>query len=238
MLRYAQELLHAFSLTRALQYAVNLHRWRREWATAQERAEAALAIVTEHGFGHNVGQLTFNRGLALAAQGQGQAGIAEMRQGLAAMQATGLRRAMWPAMLAEASGWIGQTEAGLCLLAEALALRDTTLEGAFAAEMYRIKGELLLRQAVPDAPQAEVCFHQALAVARRQQAKAWELRAAMSLSRLWQSQGKCTEAYSLLAPIYGWFTEGFDTADLQEAKALLIDLTETRGRSRRAAGYA
>jgi predicted ATPase len=87
--------------------------------------------------------------------------------------------------------------------------------------VYRLKGELLLQQDLSDALQAEACFQQALAIARRQQAKSWELRAAMSLARLWQSQGKRTEAYDLLAPIYGWFTEGFDTADLQEAKALL-----------------
>ena len=87
--------------------------------------------------------------------------------------------------------------------------------------LYRLQGELLLRQAVPDAAQAETCFQQALAIARRQQAKSWELRAAMSLARLWQQQGKRNEAYDLLAPVYGWFTEGFDTADLQEAKALL-----------------
>ena len=89
---------------------------------------------------------------------------------------------------------------------------------------YRLQGEFLLRQATPDAAQAETCFQQALAIARRQQAKSWELRAAMSLSRLWQRQGKWAEACELFAPIYGWFTEGFDTADLQEAKALLDEL--------------
>jgi predicted ATPase len=102
---------------------------------------------------------------------------------------------------------------------------DTTGERLFEAEVYRIKGELLLRQAVPDAPQAEACFQQALTVARRQQAKSWELRAAMSLTRLWQHQEKRAAAHQLLAPIYGWFTEGFDTADLQEAKALLDELS-------------
>ena len=94
----------------------------------------------------------------------------------------------------------------------------------YEAELHRIKGELLLRQAVPDAPQAEACFQQALAVARRQQARSWELRAAMSLSRLWQQQGKRAEARELLAPIYSWFTEGFDTPDLQEARVLLEEL--------------
>ena len=95
----------------------------------------------------------------------------------------------------------------------------------YEAELHRIKGELLLQQAVPDAPQAEACFQHALAVARRQQAKSLELRAAMSLSRLWQRQGKQAEACALLAPIYGWFTEGFDTPDLREAKVLLEALT-------------
>jgi predicted ATPase len=221
MLSYAQGLSHTFSLTRALQYAAILHRWRGEWATAQERAEAALAISTQHGFGHNVGHLKFSRGFALAAQGQGQVGIAEMRQGLTAIHATGHRRARWLAMLAEAHGWVGQAEVGLRLLAEALTLVDTTGERLFEAEVYRIKGELLLQQASPDALQAEACFQQALAVARRQQAKSWELRVAMSLARLWQRQSKWVEARELLAAIYGWFTEGFDTADLQEAKALL-----------------
>jgi predicted ATPase len=91
--------------------------------------------------------------------------------------------------------------------------------------LHRLKGELLLKQPVPDAPQAEACLQQALAIARRQQAKSWELRAALSLSQLWQQQGKRAEAYDLLAPIYGWFTEGFDTADLQEAQALLGELS-------------
>jgi predicted ATPase len=98
---------------------------------------------------------------------------------------------------------------------------DTTEERFYAAELYRLKGALLLQQAIPDAAQAEACFQQALDVARQQQAKSWELRAATSLARLWQSQGKRQEASDLLAPVYAWFTEGFDTADLQEAKVLL-----------------
>jgi predicted ATPase len=100
-------------------------------------------------------------------------------------------------------------------------LVDHTGERYWEAEIYRLKGELLLQQAAPDAPQAEACFQQALAIARRQQAKSWELRTAMSLARLWQQQGKRAAARQPLAEIYGWFTEGFDTPDLQEAKALL-----------------
>jgi predicted ATPase len=126
--------------------------------------------------------------------------------------------------LAATHGQVGQVEEGLHLLAEVLVIVDTTGERNDEAEPHRLHGDLLLRQAVSDAPQAEAYFQQALAVARRQQAKSWELKAAMSLSRLWQQQGKRAEALELLAPIYSWFTEGFDTPDLQEAKALLEDL--------------
>ena len=168
------------------------------------------------------------RGWALAAQGQGAEGAAQVRQGLAAHQATGSEqhRPYYLALLAEAYGSIGQTAEGLSLLAEALATVDRTGGRGWAAELHRLQGELLLAQAGkrPQVPEAEACLHQALDVARRQQAKSWELRAAMSLARLWQRQGKRQEAYDLLAPIYSWFTEGFDTADLQEAKALLEGL--------------
>jgi predicted ATPase len=107
------------------------------------------------------------------------------------------------------------------LLAEALKTFEASGRGDLLAEAYRLQGELLLQQAAPDVAQAEACFHQALAIARRQEAKSWELRAALSLARLWQRQGQTAEARALLAPLCGWFTEGFDTADLQEAKALL-----------------
>jgi predicted ATPase len=139
-------------------------------------------------------------------------------------------RPYYLALLAEAYGQGGQAEAGLAVLAEALAAVEKTGERWCEAELYRLKGELLLQSggqvresgvSNPQSETAEICFHQALELARRQQAKSWELRAAVSLSRLWQRQGKRAEAHALLAPIYGWFTEGFDTADLQEAKALL-----------------
>jgi predicted ATPase len=131
----------------------------------------------------------------------------------------------WLPLLAEAAGHAGQVAEGLHLLAEALGAFEDSGQGHQLTEVYRLQGEFLLRQAVPDAVQAEACFQQALALARRQQAKSWELRAAMSLGRLWQQQGKRQEAYDLLAPIYHWFTEGFDTADLQDARALLAELS-------------
>jgi predicted ATPase len=170
------------------------------------------------------------RGWALAAQGQGEAGIAQMHQGLTAWQTMGVRTGVpyCLTLLAEACGANGQVTEGLRLLAEALAVVHDTGERFHEAECYRVQGELLLMQAIPDAPQVEACFQQALDVARRQQAKSWELRAAMSLARLWQHQGKRAKARELLVPIYDWFTEGFDTADLQEARALLDDLAESR----------
>jgi predicted ATPase len=148
-------------------------------------------------------------------------------QGLAAWRTTGAEvfQPYGLALLAEASAQVGQHEAGLSLLAEALAVANDKGERRWDAELYRLKGEILLVHSAEYHAEAETCFCQALDVARRQQAKSWELRAAMSLSRLWQRQGKRTEAYDLLAPIYGWFTEGFDTADLQEARALLEALT-------------
>jgi predicted ATPase len=159
-------------------------------------------------------------------QGEGAAGLAQMRQGLEvrAGMGQGGARPRRLVLLAETAGLMGQVEDGLRLLAEARAMAEASEQEDPLAEAYRLQGALLLRQASPDAVQAEACFQQALAIARRQQAKSWELRAAMSLSRLWQQQGKRTAAYELLAPVYGWFTEGFDTADLQEAKALLAEL--------------
>jgi predicted ATPase len=149
--------------------------------------------------------------------------MAQMCQGIAAWRATGaeLQRPYYLALLAEAYEKAGQADEGLRVLAEALTAVHTTGERQHEAELYRLKGELLLQQDVLDEQEAESCFRQALDVARQQQAKAFELRAAMSRSRLWQQQGKRAEVHALLAPIYGWFTEGFDTVDLQEAKVLL-----------------
>jgi predicted ATPase len=128
------------------------------------------------------------------------------------------------ALLAEAYGEVGQPEERLTMLVEALAMVDNTGERYWEAELHRRKGELLLIQQGQKVGEAEECFRQALDIARRQQAKSLELRAAMSLSRLWQQQGKQEEAHQLLTEIYGWFTEGFDTADLKEAKILLEEL--------------
>jgi predicted ATPase len=146
-----------------------------------------------------------------------------MHQSVQAFRATGaeLGRPYFLALLAEAYGTLGEAAVGLTVLTEALALAETTGERWYEPELYRLKGALLLQQNSDNQAEAEICFHHALNIARTQQAKSFELRAATSLARLWQQQGKRQEAYDLLAPVHHWFTEGFDTADLQEAKALL-----------------
>ena len=225
-LTLVHELAHPHSLAVALDQSAWFHQFCREWQAVQERAEATITLSTDQGFAQWLAPGTIRRGWALAAQGQCEEGMAQMRQGLAALQAINSQRARtyYLALLAEAYGRGNEVEEGLRVLAEALLVVDKTAERYWEAELYRLKGELLLQQAVPDQPQAEACFRQALDVARRQQAKSLELRAAMSLARLWQHQGRRDAARQLLAEVYGWFTEGFDTADLREARALLTAL--------------
>jgi len=222
-LALAQKLSHPFSMAYALYFAARLHQLRREGPAAQEQAEALIALATRQSFAQWLANGIVLRGAALATRGQGEEGIAQMRQGLAAYQATGseLWRTWYLALLAEACGKTGRIAEGLDVLAEALAAMEKTEQRYHEAECHRLKGELLLQQAVPDEHQAETSFRQALDVVRQQQAKSLELRAAMSLSRLWKNQTRRAEARQLLAEIYDWFTEGFATADLQEAKALL-----------------
>jgi class 3 adenylate cyclase/predicted ATPase len=223
----AQALAHPQSLAFAQHCVAFLHQRRREAPAVQAQADALLTLATAQGFPLYVGWGACWRGWALAMQSQGEAGLAQLRQGMAALMATGqtLSQPLCLVLLAEAEGHTGQVEEGLRWLAEALEAFEASGRGDMLTELHRLKGELLLRLAFPDAAQAEACFQQALAISRRQQAKSWELRTALSLSRLWQQQGKCQQAHDLLAPIYGWFTEGFDTADLQEAKVLLAGLS-------------
>jgi predicted ATPase len=163
------------------------------------------------------------RGWALTMQGDAATGVVHIQQGLEAVQNRGqkLYRPYHLALLAEAYGQAGQPEAGLAALDEALTLVATTEERWWEAEVHRLKGELLLQLPLPDISQATACFHQALEVARSQQAKSLELRAALSLSRLWQQHGKQDQARQLLTELYSWFTEGFETPDLQEARMWL-----------------
>lgn len=230
-LTLAQEIAHPFSRGLALVFAAAAHQLRREIQATRERAEAAIALSTEQGFPEWVALGTLFRGWALAEQGQAEEGIAQIRQGLVAQQATGAAglRSQFLGLLAEAYGKGGQAEEGLKVLAEALAFVGKSEERYYKAELHRLKGTLTLQSNVLSPrskveEEAEACFHQAIDIARRQQAKSLELRAVMSLSRLWQQQGKQHEAHQLLSEIYGWFTEGFGTKDLQDAKTLLHEL--------------
>jgi predicted ATPase len=217
----AQALSHPYSLARVLDDVVYLHWFCREWSRLQERAEALRALAAAHGFAELYARATYRSGLALVKQGQVAEGLAQFHASMDALQVmqSGDALAFRLTQLAELYQYTGQPETGLHTLA--VAMTADTEERLDAAERYGIQGELLLLLPCPDVYQAESCFQQALAIAHHQQAKMPELRAALCLSRLWQQQGKRAEAYALLAPIYGWFTEGFDTADLQEAKALL-----------------
>ena len=244
----AQELSYPFSLAAARVYAAMSHQLRRERALTQEWAEAAITLASEQGFPLWLALGTILQGWALAEQGQSEAGITQIRQGLATYQAIGAG-AFQPyhlVLLAEAYGKGGQVEEGLATLAEALTVVDKTGERFYEAELYRLKGTLTLEargwrletsspslQAPSLKPlvspavaqEAEGYFLKAIEIAQRQQAKSLELRAVMSLARLWQQQGKQKEAHQMLSDIYNWFTEGFDTKDLQEARALIEELS-------------
>jgi predicted ATPase len=225
----ARELSHATSLVHALIFNAMVHQHRRETQPTRQQAEAAIALASKQELAQYLAWATALRGWALAEQGQAEEGIAQLRQAIAGWRAVGAG-ALVPyvlALLADAYAKTGQTEEGLATLAEALAITEQTHEGYMEAELYRLKGELQLEPA-----EAEACFHQAIEIARRQKAKSFELRAVMSLCHLYRRQGKRAEARAMLAEIYRWFNEGFDTLDLKEARVLLADLNEDEGEHR------
>jgi predicted ATPase len=225
----ARELAHPFSLADVLCYSGCLfHEMRRDAPALKGDAEELIRLAKEIGFTAWLATVTYHRGAALTMLGEVQEGMAQIREGLAARQSRGVRCYLPGTLrsLAEAQAAAGQPEEGLTTLTEALALVEQTDERHWEAELYRLKGELLLAQG--DEAEAEASLHNAIAVARQQRARSWELRAVMSLSRVWHShgsQGKKAEAHQMLAEIYNWFTEGFDTADLIEAKTLLEELS-------------
>jgi DNA-binding SARP family transcriptional activator/predicted ATPase len=226
-LALARELGHPFSLADVLCYAgCMFNEMRRDAQALKGNAEELMRLANEKVPGWS-GAGTRFRGEALAMLGQVQEGMAQMREGMAAEQSVGVRAFLsgTRGSLAEAQAKAGQPEQGLTILAEALTLVEQTSERHWEAELYRLKGELLLMQG--DEAEAEASLHNAIEVARHQQAKSWELRATVSLCRLWQQQGRMDEARQMLAEIYSWFTEGFDTPDLQEAKALLEELSRS-----------
>ena len=189
-------------------------------------AEAAIALCAEQGFPMFMSMGAILRGWALVQEGRGEEGSAQMRQSLADLRATGagLWQPTFLSLIAEADGRTGQTERGLEVLGEAMTFVDRNEERFYEAELHRLKGELLLVSNPPDPSGAERCFRIALEIAERQMAKSLGLRAALSLARLWTKEGRRQEAHDLLAPIYGWFIEGFDTPDYKEANALLDEL--------------
>lgn len=222
----AHQCAHPFSLSFALCAAAVFYQYRREGCATQEYADAAIRLAQEQGFPIWMAFGAMPRGWALTQQGVAQAGIEQMHQGLIGFRATGAEneRPYFLGLLAETYGTIAQPAAGLMILMEALTAVDNTGVRAYEPELYRLKGALLLQQNSDNATEAEICFQHAISIAQNQQAKSFELRTATSLARLWQQQGKRQEAQDLLAPVYGWFTEGFDTADLKDAKALLDEL--------------
>ncbi|HEV8717280.1 MAG TPA: adenylate/guanylate cyclase domain-containing protein [Candidatus Binatia bacterium] len=247
--RHAETLRHPFSMGMALNHTAWLHQLRSESREAQKYAEIAITLAQEHGFPYWAAEGMIFQGWALTEQAQIDRGLAELHEGLAAYRATSaeLGSAYWLALLAEAYGKAGQAENGLAALAEVVEFGDRTAERCYEAEVYRLKGELTLRQESkeqgvrsreqkseqpnpkaqsPDPEsEAEACFLKAIAIAHKQQAKSLELRAVMSLARLWRQQSKSAEAHRMLSEVYNWFTEGFDTKDLQEAKALIDELS-------------
>jgi len=253
-LALAQELSLPYSLAFALSFASWIHVRRREAAAAQTHLEALGTLAAEQGFTFFSAEGTILEGWALAEQLSGEEGIAQMRRGLAAYQATGteMGRPSHLALLAEACGKVSQTREGFAAVEEALAAVDKTGERAYESELYRLKGELVLESSSQSLPstakkssrskarnrkpriqkgsesavrslesEAEKYFQKAIEVARGQRANSLELRAAMSLTRLWHRQGKEEGGRQILAEVYGRFTEGLDTPDLKAARALL-----------------
>jgi tetratricopeptide (TPR) repeat protein len=237
----AQQLAHPYSLSFALHYNAVLHVWCREMALAKELLEASIAFMQKHGFVQFLDQAITKLGWVLVEQGDTEEGMAMIQQGLESQRIHGIKlgRTTDIAILAQAYGRTKQVREGLQVLDEAFEVVHNNAEAFYEAELYRVKGELLLQLSaealeaevfpthsatVAHTEEVEACFCQAMALARHQRAKSLELRAVMSLSRLWQHQGKQSVAHKTLAEIYSWFTEGFDTPDLRDAQTLLETL--------------
>jgi len=224
---HARQTEDPYGVGLTLLFAAQLAQLRREPEAARVLAEEAIALSTEHGLYAVELWCLLPRGWAVAQQGDVPAGLSDIREAMHRRRAVEIG-AVWPwflTLLAEAEGSLGRFDEGIRALDEAQSWVGRNDERLYAAEAYRVKGELLLRQRVPDPAAAERCFKQALAMSIAQQAKSWELRAATSLARKWLQDGLIDDARTLLSPVYDWFTEGFDTADLRDAKALLEQLS-------------
>ena len=245
-LALAHSIAHPFSLAHGYRFGAAFHLGRRERDAHQEQSDAGFALATEHGFDAVLKAARFHQGWVLAERGEEQAGLAPMQEWVTACR--DIRAAMvippYLGWLAEVFGRLGRPAEGLALVRDAFAAETASGYRYWTAELHRLQGTLTLqvgREGVSGTPveeSAESCFLEAIEIARRQRAKLLELRAATSLSRLWVRQGKASEARGLLSETYTWFVEGFDTADLTEARALLVELergasTAPRGRSKR-----
>jgi predicted ATPase len=222
----AERLEHPFSLALGLSFSASVFLFRRETHVVKELTDSLSALCAKEGFPHFMAMAKMLQGWTFAAQGQTGQGIELMQEGLDAIRTMRVERLSFQlSILAEAYGWAKEADKTLEVLAEASDVIDRTGERRWEPEAYRLKGELLLVSAGQDHGDVENCFHRAIELSQRQEAKLFELRATKSLSRLWHDQGKQKEAYALLNPVYDWFTEGFDTADLKETEALLTALS-------------
>lgn len=226
MLTLARQLKHPLSLIQAHAWSMWVHAFFGEYQLALEQAETTVTLAAEQGIPYWVSHGMMMRGWLHVETGEVKAGLTQFYQGLEVIQSLRARSLLpwYLLLLAEAHGKQGQIDLSLRAIASGLDAVNQHEIFVCESELYRLKGELLLKQLCPDVSEAESCFHHAISIAQNQSAKSWELRAATSLARLWRSQGKRQEAYDLLAPVYGWFTEGFDTADLKDAKTLLGEL--------------
>jgi predicted ATPase len=219
-LAYARELAHPHSHALVLTFLCKFHALAHEWEAAQDLAQVLIALSTDQGFPHYLATGQILGGCALAALGQTREGFALYNRGSVVVR-VGIP--LYRGVLAKACHAMGEVRQALHLLDEVLDRAERTGERWFEAELHRLKGEVLMSKR--DGAEAEGSLQRAVHVAREQSAKMWELRAATSLARLWRGQGRRAEGHDLLAPVYGWFSEGFDTTDLKEAKALLDDLS-------------
>jgi predicted ATPase len=222
----AEEAARPFSTAEALSWAAALHQLRGDVGRCRALAEADLAFTTEHVLPFFAGHVMALGGWAQVKQGLIGEGEARLREGVATYRTAGgeIELPHWLGLMAEACGTAGRVDEALAVLHEALAIVERNGSRYYEAELSRLEGELLLASEEPDETGAEASFRKAIATARGQGAKSFELRAATSLARLMGRQGRLEEAHALLAPVYAWFTEGFDTADLKAAKALLDSL--------------
>jgi predicted ATPase len=225
-LALALQLKHPFSIAFARLWLAYIFHFRRDAAGLREQAEAALTLATEQGIPLWAAKATIHRGSALTLQQCGNEGLADLQKGIAAWRATGANGSLpyYYTILAEAFAGQGRPSEGMQWLDEAHALVNRTDDHYWEAEIHRLRGLLLLQGSMSSQSEAETRLGRALEIARHQQAKSLELRAATDLARVWREQGNGARARDLLAPVYGWFTEGFDTFDLKEARTLLEGL--------------